>query len=313
MAYVRTEYPEFSWSMGRFKLLTTCERKYFYHYYGGHNGWELWRAPQEQQEIYLLKKLNNKYSLSGDIVHKAIKNYINNSIVNSQEGGIDKNIDKYISEAINSFKMHIYSSKKYGSTWTPKIKGFEMLQEFYYEEGLDNDEQIYISNNMRNCLNTFVNSKTLSEMMKEDIEVIENDEDKIAEFYHEGTKVYVKVDLLYKIGDKYVIVDWKTGKEDDEDENQVLLYSKYVSEIYDVDPSNIVCRLEYLKTGDNREFQFEREDIEDMNYLIQGNIAKMNEYLEDLTLNKPKPVETFSKCNNGIMCNNCNFRKKCRK
>lgn len=149
--------------------------------------------------------------------------------------------------------------------------------------------------------------------MEEDVEIIENDEDKIAEFYHEGTKVYVKVDLLYKIGDKYIIVDWKTGKEDDEDENQVLLYSKYVSEKYGVDPENIVCRLEYLKFSENREFQFEKEDIEDMNYLILGNVSKMTEYLEDSSINKPKSIDAFSKCKNEIMCNNCNFRKSCKK
>jgi len=51
-----------------------------------------------------------------------------------------------------------------------------------------------------------------------------------------ASKVYVKMDLLYRIGERYVIVDWKTGKEKEDHSTQLFQYAKYVSEHYGVDP-----------------------------------------------------------------------------
>lgn len=40
MAYIRREYLEFSWSYSRKNSFHDCLRKYYYHYYASHNGWE---------------------------------------------------------------------------------------------------------------------------------------------------------------------------------------------------------------------------------------------------------------------------------
>lgn len=310
MAYVHRDYPEFSWSMGRLKMLEGCERRYYYNYYGGHNGW-LFKATEEQKQTYLLKKLTNRYALSGEMVHKSIKEYIESEISTGSKQISDEIINTYIEKSMEEFNQNCYLSKKHGSGWNTKIKGFQMMQEFFYGSTFSAEQQTYMQENIFKCINNFMYSKTLNEMLSNEVEVIENDEAEIATFYCSGIKVYVKLDLLYKIGDKYIIVDWKTGKGEDADEMQVLLYSKYVSEKYGINISDIVCRLEYLKSNTSKEFKFEEEAIQDVESVILGSASAMIGYLEDAELNKAKPVESFALCEDDTNCKNCSFRRLC--
>ena len=39
MAFEIRAYPDFSWSQSRRSTFRECPRKYFWHYYGSHNGW----------------------------------------------------------------------------------------------------------------------------------------------------------------------------------------------------------------------------------------------------------------------------------
>lgn len=310
MAYVHREFPEFSWSTGRLKMLENCNRRYYYHYYASHNGW-LWNANNLQKDSYLLKKLTNRYSLSGDIVHSTIRDFIESIIVKKNTVISNELIERYIQNAVMEFNMHVTMSKQHGSNWNTRIKSFKMMQEFYYNEDFDAKQEGYMIENITRCMNNFFISKTLDEMSKKDIEIIENDETELSSFNHTGIKVYAKLDLLYKIGDKYVIVDWKTGKEEEADYLQLLLYTKYVSLKYNVDVKDIICRVEYLKTNVSKEFTFNKEDIYQVNCLILGSVSSMIDLLEDAELNKAKSVENFSKCSDTEKCKNCNFRKLC--
>lgn len=310
MAYVHRDYPEFSWSSGRFKMLENCNRRYYFNYYASHNGW-LWNADKLQQESYLLKKLTNKYTLSGDIVHEKIKESIDSIIVNKYRELSPDIADEYIKKALEEFNMHVTLSKEYGSKWTTKIKNFKMLQEFYYNESFDGTQKEYITDNIHKCLNNFFSSKTLKELNTNNIEILENDEKELSSFNCSGIKVYAKLDLLYKMNNKYMIVDWKTGKEDEADYLQLLIYAKYVAIKYNVDINDIVCRVEYLKTNTYKEYSFTQEDIEQSNYFILGTVSTMLELLEDAELNKAKPIDNFSKCSDSEKCQNCNFKKLC--
>ena len=151
MGYVHRDYPEFSWSVGRFKLLESCERKYYYNYYASHNGWLL-SANDLQKESYLLKKLNNRFSLSGDIVHKTIKSYIGTISKEDNQELSTEIINEYIQKAINDFNFHLNKSKEYGPNWNTKMKDFKMLEEFYYNEGFDIKQQEYILDNISKCV-----------------------------------------------------------------------------------------------------------------------------------------------------------------
>ena len=63
---------ELSWSHSRRNTFEECQRKYFYHYYGSWEGW-LRTASSRQKELYLHKKLTNRWMWMGTVVHKAIE------------------------------------------------------------------------------------------------------------------------------------------------------------------------------------------------------------------------------------------------
>ena len=63
---------ELSWSHSRRNTFEECQRKYFYQYYGSWEGW-LWNATQRQKELYLHKKLVNRWMWMGTVVHKTIE------------------------------------------------------------------------------------------------------------------------------------------------------------------------------------------------------------------------------------------------
>lgn len=73
--YVRREYPEWSWSFSRQQLFLSCQRRYYYNYYGSHNGWEFDAEP-EAALAYRLKKLTNIYLVLGDAVHRVAQQMV---------------------------------------------------------------------------------------------------------------------------------------------------------------------------------------------------------------------------------------------
>jgi hypothetical protein len=63
---------DFSWSKSRHEKLQECLRSYYFYYYRSWGGWEA-AAPKEVRELYVLKKLGNRYAWAGSVVHDAIK------------------------------------------------------------------------------------------------------------------------------------------------------------------------------------------------------------------------------------------------
>src|SRR5690554_1475593 len=75
MAYVRREYPEWSWSFSRHQTFSSCHRKYYYQYYASHNGWEQ-QGTELATTAYRLKKITNLYTTLDDAVHKVAENLV---------------------------------------------------------------------------------------------------------------------------------------------------------------------------------------------------------------------------------------------
>ena len=69
MAFEIRAYPDFSWSQSRRSTFRECPRKYYWHYYGSHNGW-LDEATAEARQAWRLKKITNLYMVLGTIVHE---------------------------------------------------------------------------------------------------------------------------------------------------------------------------------------------------------------------------------------------------
>lgn len=309
MPYTYREFPELSWSTSRIKILERCERGYYYHYYLSHNGWNF-NSSEIQKEAFRLKKLSSKDILCGSIVHRAVK-YL---IAKSQKGIeiTQELVDKITDLAIKEFRRCCNMSEQYGSTWNKYTKEFDMLQEYFYEINISEEEKLYIESKINRCIKNGIQSNSFKYLLLNPIKILELDSDEFTYFYVDNIKVYAKLDLLYinSMG-KYIVVDWKTGKEDIDNELQLAVYAKYVSQKYNINSSDIICRIEYLDSNSFTEKVFSDEELDDVSVIVNLSMGKIMDYLDDIAVNKAKDITKFSRTRDTYKCKNCNFMKLC--
>src|SRR4051794_15631349 len=85
MARVLTN--DFSWSKSRHEKLSECLRAYYLYYYASWGGWDS-EAPENARTLYVLKKLHNRYTWAGSIVHDTIREAL---LTLQRKRGVDGN------------------------------------------------------------------------------------------------------------------------------------------------------------------------------------------------------------------------------
>lgn len=310
--FIIKEYPEKSWSISRVKTIKSCLREYYYTYYGSHRGWDP-EASYEQKYSWRLKKLTNIWLAFGDVIHKAIKN-----IIDFKKNNIDKEIDVDALKEFVRTNLNIIvkqSSRKDSILrWNEYPKG-NMLLEYYYDGKLEREDILEIKERIEQCVENIFESKTFFDINKgEYLDILEVDEGNFDYFFHEGVKVFALIDLLYLDNDRnIVIVDWKTGKQNEEDREQLLVYLLYVMEKYNVPVEKVKGRVEYLLQGEHVEYSFTNDDVEHIKNRISLEINVINALLVDENNNIPKEKDTFIMCDEDFKCNKCKYRRLCKK
>ncbi|BFK80547.1 hypothetical protein I3900191A7_06920 [Clostridium baratii] len=310
--FIIKEYPEKSWSISRIKTIKSCLREYYYTYYGSHRGWDP-EASYEQKYSWRLKKLTNIWLAFGDVIHKAIKN-----IIDFKKNNIDKEIDVDALKEFVRTNLNIIvkqSSRKDSILrWNEYPKG-NMLLEYYYDGKLERENILEIKERIEQCVENIFESKTFFDINKgEYLNILEVDEGNFDYFFHEGVKVFALIDLLYLDNDRnIVIVDWKTGKQNEEDREQLLVYLLYVMEKYNVPVEKVKGRVEYLLQGEHVEYSFTNDDVEHIKNRISLEINVINALLVDENNNIPKDKDTFIMCGEDFKCNKCKYRRLCKK
>lgn len=122
------------------------------------------------------------------------------------------------------------------------------------------------------------------------------------------------MDFLYRDRNegKWIIVDWKTGKESFEDRHQLALYALYLQRVLKVKSiEEIVIRNEYLLTGTHKTYQLTAVDLDKVNELFDMSVLQMQQYLEDISTNQPLNFNLFPKTNTTKKCDQCNYKELC--
>jgi len=112
--------------------------------------------------------------------------------------------------------------------------------------------------------------------------------------------------------EKWIVVDWKTGKESEDDRKQLAFYALFLSREHKIPVEDIVLRNEYLLSGKSQEYQLTPFEIDSAQQLMNDSIYHMLNYLEDHVKNKPLDIEQFE-MHQTKRCYSCNFREKCEK
>ncbi|NMA61770.1 MAG: PD-(D/E)XK nuclease family protein [Firmicutes bacterium] len=305
--YVRREYPEWSWSFSRDQMFSTCLRRYYYNYYGSHNGWET-QAPSDVALAYRLKKLSNIYLVLGDAVHKSAARIVERVL----EGRGVPTADEVEEDIRRQLRRVWKSSRDEGDLFLRRPNRVDMLHEFYYGLGLSDEVIAKINQRATRTAEALVASTVWSELVGEGIRLISCEQ--FDTFSIGDTPVYAVPDLLFVDSQgKWVIVDWKTGEEVEDNKEQVALYALYVRKKHGVVVENISARLEYLNLGTVQELTFTTEELKAVEREALASMEKMQDLLLDPAQNVPLSKEHFPLTSARKLCLWCNFYELCQR
>lgn len=304
--YVHRKYPDFSWSNSRHKTFLECKRKYYHHYYESHNGWSF-DASEEKRTAYRLKNISNLPIVLGEEIHKAIDKQLKN-FLNGKKLLTEDEMIQLVSQGLN--KAYI-DSTKFLPSWLERPKKYKMLHEIYYEQSIRPEDIEATKDKLRKCIHHFFQSQTYQDILtKLEVQVLQSEEFRIFEV--NGVDVFVVLDFVYKDvnQEKWVVIDWKSGKESADDRSQLAFYALYLSKEHKIPVEDIVVRNEYLLPGTSREHKLTQFDLDSSQEIMHNSIFLMQNYLEDLVQNRPLGKEQFE-MNTSRKCNSCNFKELC--
>ncbi|ADO70591.1 PD-(D/E)XK nuclease family protein [Stigmatella aurantiaca] len=300
----------FSWSKSRHEKFTECLRSYYFYYYRSWGGWEA-DAPKEVRELYVLKKLSNRYTWAGSVVHESLKDVL-------LDWRAGRTVDPQAVEARTHRLMQDdfrHSSKK--SYWTQKYrKPFTGLVEHEYAEAIPSEAWKQNWETVRSALAWFFASRwpALARSLKpaQWLEVDAGAEH--SSFTLEGVKVFAIPDFAYvdEAGSP-VVVDWKTGRVREGYDDQVLGYALYLSQRYKFPMEKVRAALVYLNEGLEQEVQVDPAAVEAFKERFSQSVAGMRGLLKDPVTNTPREAEAFPLTENLASCVRCVFRRSCQR
>jgi hypothetical protein len=127
-----------------------------------------------------------------------------------------------------------------------------------------------------------------------------------------GQKAYCKVDFLFPVGDRLFIIDWKTGKPNEQKHDKQLLgYTTWAAYHFDRDPAQVTPLIAYLYPSyRERELRGKEMDTKEFARQIRAETAEMFRYCRDIKNNIPRDKSEFP-MNRTRLCDYCNFLELC--
>lgn len=229
-----------AWSYSKRTVLEQCTRKYYYSYFGGNK--RLAKDDQDKEIIVTLKHLQNRYERVGKILHLVIGAYLKNT-----QKGNPWNADRLKNWAREIFEKDIAYSQAPSSMDISEDKyPPALLAEFYYELPDALALCLQAKNRLVQALDTFLNSEALHKYRQGGSQVDAIIEKPFTITENLACKAEGRIDLAYFSENKFTIVDWKLGEEDNagDDSLQLAVYALWAVQTYGYDSRSIrVCKI----------------------------------------------------------------------
>jgi hypothetical protein len=277
------------WSVSRYDVFTSCKRKYYYAYYAKHD-------PEiELAKIQRLKNLTTTALEIGNIAHDVIRDLLKRLQTSSVP--------------VNQEKLKAYTLKMAAEYCTSK----EFMEVYYQQAQTVSSEEIGLVayQSVINLLNSerfdWLNRIPLEKRKDWIIEP-----DGFGETRINDLKAYCKVDFLLPLDDKAYILDWKTGKKDEQKhKKQMIGYSMFVHHNLGFDPENISSYVAYIKNKyEELAPNISTEEIKTFINTVKHETEEMYKFSVDVHNNIPLPKEHFETVINGL-CRYCEYREFC--
>ncbi|GLC88853.1 PD-(D/E)XK nuclease family protein [Lysinibacillus piscis] len=304
-------FPTFSWSFSRYKTLASCARKYGYDYYFAHNGWLHHDVEPFHQYVYRLKKLQSMPLLFGQIVHHLIEQTLNEYM----QTGTTATQAELVQRARGQLNTAYIDSTRYMEQWRYKPNRFHMMQEIYYDGQLDAALVQTYRERLPIVVTHFLQSETFQYITAKRGSLRIGEPEQFRSMKIDDIQVFVVMDFHYydELAEQWVIIDWKTGGESDDDRQQLALYAYYIQQKYRVPLEKIAVYNEYLLTGKRKKYQFTATDMDNMLYTFRHSVLEMKKFQADILVNEPVDVEDFPQTVEEWHCRSCNFKELCRR
>ena len=281
--------PVLGWSFSRYETFSNCKRKYFYNYYGKHD------TEFSIEKIEFLKGLTSIPFEIGTISHDVIEVVLKRLLKTT--GPIDR-------KRFESFL---------GKNVIPRLA--KNFFETYYC-GLEKIELDQLLDKTKRCLNNFLASNRFEWIR--DIAIAEKDNWLIeppgyGESRLDEMKLYCKVDFLTPLDGKIVILDWKTGKKNEEKHSKQLVgYASWVLHNMDMEAPEIEPIMVYLfPEYDEITINVNEHDLKEYKEIMILQTREMYGYCSDFEENQPLAKEEFPMIEDTKSCKYCNYKELC--
>ncbi|MBT3393704.1 MAG: hypothetical protein HN411_01155 [Waddliaceae bacterium] len=325
---------EFSWSFSRNNAFEECEKKYWYTYYGSWEGWVMYqkngamKADSLAGYLYAMKNMKNMPMFVGTVVHGtieyALKEYRANNTLVTLEAMIEKGEEELV-RGIEEAK---------NEKWRESPKKYNSLLEVYYA---DRDDVVEITEDtmktaidkMKRCITHWYNSPITQKMIMSPRSTFLGIEDLDSFIIDDVYKVWVVIDCALRWqregkNDTIVLFDWKTGRHNEKDINQLYSYALFAEKSWGIEADRVVLVPYYLdsdnydKTGAGQDKELSQEKIDSVEKFITMSSAMMEKKLHDTGEGREKnlkkniaDVMDFPYTNDRRSCSRCQYRELC--
>ena len=312
----------FTLSNSQITTSSECLRKYWFSRYGSWGGW-ISGADERTKEIYRLKRLTGVYLWTGNRVHELIQEiltvFVETGIIMPEEAAVEK-----LRETLRNEYRQSLTFKK-GENFPKGVVRF--IEHDDDSRAIPPEKWKEVTDRAIDSIRGFYRSGVYSELInlpptklaRENAIVRKDDvlETILVNVDGRNVPVYVTIDVLMRDRDseKYLVVDWKTGKEKKESHDKQLgIYAMFVEEKFGAPPENISFAPVYLGyTPDKMStITFTREKAKETEEWIRSSARELLKRIEDP--DKGVALEEKFPTNPGkFRCDWCEYKTVCPK
>jgi len=304
---------ELVWSSSREGTFRTCRRRYYYSYYGGWGGWER-GADARTRELYALKQLSSRPLWAGRIVHDEISSLLRRL----RDGGPEPDHEQVEEQTVQKMRGQFRISRDTDrDIWRSDPKRTFRLMEHEYRMDLGRERWVETREKVVRCLRNFFRSKAyaaLRERPAADWLHVEDPADGPDRLRIWEMDVWALPDCVYRDGGGAVhVIDWKTGKKEGANWDQLALYAMYAQERWGVPAASVRAREVNLFLDTDTEHHLEEGLLDRLRERIRSSLEEMRACLVDgdAERNEPLEEEAFPLVEDTWPCRWCAFQGIC--
>jgi hypothetical protein len=304
---------ELVWSSSRERTFRDCRRRYYYSYYGAWEGWESSADPR-RRELYALKQLTSRHLWAGSVVHDEIAFMLRRF----RGGAAPPDPEEMGQQAVLKMRSQYRISRDASrEAFRSDPKGTFRLMEHEYEMNVPRERWVETREKVVRSLRNFFRCDawdSLQRLDPGDILHVEDPAGRPERLPLWDLEVYAVPDCVFRDeGGAVHVVDWKTGRRDGANWNQLALYALYAQERWGVPAVSVRAREVNLFLATETEHYLDESLLDRLREGIRAGLDEMTGCLVDgdPERNEPLDEETFPLAEDRAVCRMCSFQGVC--